>query len=157
MEILILIGISNGQVAVRAGGFSAMVVVGMAVLGVAVLYAVFYVWLGVDSPGAMKVTECKFLPASLTNCIWTILLLSISLDLKPIIVLSHDHELSQYLFFLLDMVLELHLLLSLLNWVVEYIRRQLMLVLTLSEKWSKEFLKMILVIRQLLLIWYYFC
>lgn len=54
-------GISNLQIAVRAGGFSALVVVGMAVLGVAVLYATFYVWLGVDSPGAMKVTDCKFL------------------------------------------------------------------------------------------------
>lgn len=49
------------QIAVRAGGFSALVVVGMAVLGVAVLYATFYVWLGVDSPGAMKVTDCKFI------------------------------------------------------------------------------------------------
>ncbi|KAI7724993.1 hypothetical protein M8C21_017149, partial [Ambrosia artemisiifolia] len=38
------------QIAVRAGGFSALVVVGMAVLGVAILYATFYVWLGVDSP-----------------------------------------------------------------------------------------------------------
>lgn len=46
------------QIAVRAGGFSALVVVGMAVLGIAILYAAFYVWLGVDSPGSMKVTEC---------------------------------------------------------------------------------------------------
>ncbi|KAK6911181.1 Pyrophosphate-energised proton pump [Dillenia turbinata] len=38
------------QIAVRAGGFSALVVVGMAVLGVAILYATFYVWLGVGSP-----------------------------------------------------------------------------------------------------------
>ncbi|CAI0410024.1 unnamed protein product [Linum tenue] len=38
------------QIAVRSGGFSAMVVVGMAVMGIAILYAIFYVWLGVDSP-----------------------------------------------------------------------------------------------------------
>ncbi|KAG8365018.1 hypothetical protein BUALT_Bualt18G0059300 [Buddleja alternifolia] len=49
------------QVAVRAGGFSALVVVGMAVLGVAILYATFYIWLGVDSPGAMKVTDLPLL------------------------------------------------------------------------------------------------
>ncbi|RVX03724.1 Pyrophosphate-energized membrane proton pump 3 [Vitis vinifera] len=47
------------QIAVRAGGFSALVVVGMAVIGVAILYATFYVWLGVDSTGSMKVTDCK--------------------------------------------------------------------------------------------------
>lgn len=46
------------QIAVRAGGFSALVVVGMAVLGIAILYATFYVWLGMDSQGSMKVTEC---------------------------------------------------------------------------------------------------
>ncbi|GJV74045.1 pyrophosphate-energized membrane proton pump 2 isoform X1 [Tanacetum coccineum] len=46
------------QIAVRAGGFSALVVVGMAVLGVAILYATFYVCLGVDSPGSIKVTDC---------------------------------------------------------------------------------------------------
>lgn len=50
------------QIAVRAGGFSALVVVGMAVIGIAVLYATFYVWLGVDSPSGMKVTDRKFLP-----------------------------------------------------------------------------------------------
>ncbi|XP_042504014.1 pyrophosphate-energized membrane proton pump 3 [Macadamia integrifolia] len=49
------------QVAVRAGGFSAIIVVGMAVLGVAVLYATFYVWLGVDSPGSLKVTDLPLL------------------------------------------------------------------------------------------------
>ncbi|KAF8407354.1 hypothetical protein HHK36_006482 [Tetracentron sinense] len=49
------------QVAVRAGGFSAIVVVGMAVFGVAILYATFYVWLGVDSPGSMKVTDLPLL------------------------------------------------------------------------------------------------
>ncbi|KAL2523639.1 Inorganic H pyrophosphatase family protein [Abeliophyllum distichum] len=49
------------QIAVRAGGFSALVVVGMAVIGVAILYSTFYVWLGVDSPGAMKVTELPLL------------------------------------------------------------------------------------------------
>lgn len=48
------------QVAVRAGGFSAIVVVGMAVIGIAILYSTFYVWLGVDSPGSMKVTDCRF-------------------------------------------------------------------------------------------------
>ena len=46
------------QVAARAGGLSALIVVGMAVIGIAVLYATFYVWLGVDSPGSMKVTDC---------------------------------------------------------------------------------------------------
>ncbi|KAL6951895.1 Pyrophosphate-energized membrane proton pump 3 [Sarracenia purpurea var. burkii] len=45
------------QIAVRAGGLSALVVVGMAIIGVAFLYATFYVWLGVDSPGSMKVTD----------------------------------------------------------------------------------------------------
>lgn len=35
-----------------------MVVVGMAVIGIAILYSTFYVWLGVDLPGSMKVTEC---------------------------------------------------------------------------------------------------
>lgn len=47
------------QIAIRAGGFSAIVVVGMAVIGIAILYATFYVWLGVDTPGSMKVTDCK--------------------------------------------------------------------------------------------------
>jgi hypothetical protein len=36
-------------VAVRAGGFSALIVVGMTVMGVAVLFASFYVLLGVDT------------------------------------------------------------------------------------------------------------
>ncbi|XP_038713968.1 pyrophosphate-energized membrane proton pump 2 [Tripterygium wilfordii] len=49
------------QIAVRAGGFSALVVVGMAVMGIAILYATFYVWLGVDSPGSMKVTDLPLL------------------------------------------------------------------------------------------------
>ncbi|XVE52761.1 hypothetical protein DITRI_Ditri02bG0149400 [Diplodiscus trichospermus] len=49
------------QVAVRAGGFSALVVVGMAVIGIAILYSTFYVWLGVDSPGSMKVTDLPLL------------------------------------------------------------------------------------------------
>lgn len=49
------------QIAVRAGGFSALVVVGMAVLGVAILYATFYVWLGVDTPGSMKVADLPLL------------------------------------------------------------------------------------------------
>ncbi|KAL9235557.1 hypothetical protein vseg_010306 [Gypsophila vaccaria] len=49
------------QIAVRAGGFSALIVVGMAVSGVAILYAAFYVWLEVDSPGSMKVTDLPLL------------------------------------------------------------------------------------------------
>ncbi|PIN08859.1 Inorganic diphosphatase [Handroanthus impetiginosus] len=49
------------QIAVRAGGFSALVVVGMAVIGIAILYATFYVWLGVDLPGGMKVTDLPLL------------------------------------------------------------------------------------------------
>lgn len=49
------------QIAVRAGGFSAIMVVGMAVVGVAVLYSTFYVWLGVGSPGSMKVTDLPLL------------------------------------------------------------------------------------------------
>ncbi|KAI9161939.1 hypothetical protein LWI28_022196 [Acer negundo] len=49
------------QIATRAGGFSAIVVVGMAVIGVAILYATFYVWLGVDTPGSMKVTDLPLL------------------------------------------------------------------------------------------------
>lgn len=38
-----------------------MVVVGMSVIGVAILYATFYVWLGVGSPGSMKIVDCKLL------------------------------------------------------------------------------------------------
>ncbi|KAI4326199.1 hypothetical protein MLD38_031537 [Melastoma candidum] len=49
------------QIAVRAGGFSALVVVGMAVVGISVLYAVLYVGLGVDTPGGVKVTELPLL------------------------------------------------------------------------------------------------
>ncbi|RCV42435.1 hypothetical protein SETIT_9G216300v2 [Setaria italica] len=49
------------QIAVRAGGFSAIVVVCMAVFGVAILYSTLYVWLGVDSPGSMKVTDLPLL------------------------------------------------------------------------------------------------
>ncbi|XP_014522625.1 pyrophosphate-energized membrane proton pump 2-like isoform X3 [Vigna radiata var. radiata] len=49
------------QVATRAGGLSALIVVGMAAIGIAVLYATFYVWLGVDSPGSMKVTDLPLL------------------------------------------------------------------------------------------------
>ena len=43
----------------RAGGFSALIVVGMTVMGVAVLFASFYVFLGVDTVGNMKMTECE--------------------------------------------------------------------------------------------------
>ncbi|KAJ3678578.1 hypothetical protein LUZ60_002381 [Juncus effusus] len=49
------------QIAVRAGGFSAIVVVGMAVFGVAILYSTFYYWLGVDTPGSLKVTDLPLL------------------------------------------------------------------------------------------------
>ncbi|XP_010459228.1 PREDICTED: pyrophosphate-energized membrane proton pump 3-like [Camelina sativa] len=49
------------QIAVRAGGFSVLVVVGMAVIGIAILYSTFYVWLDVDSPGSMKVTDLPLL------------------------------------------------------------------------------------------------
>lgn len=56
-----IMSVFSKQIAVRAGGFSAIVVVCMAVFGVAILYSTFYVWLGVDSPGSMKVTDCKFL------------------------------------------------------------------------------------------------
>ncbi|AAC83018.1 Similar to gb/D45384 vacuolar H+-pyrophosphatase from Oryza sativa. ESTs gb/F14272 and gb/F14273 come from this gene [Arabidopsis thaliana] len=49
------------QIAVRAGGFSALVVVGMAVIGIAILYSTFYVWLGVGSPGSMNVTDLPLL------------------------------------------------------------------------------------------------
>ncbi|XP_075506569.1 pyrophosphate-energized membrane proton pump 2 isoform X2 [Primulina tabacum] len=49
------------QIAVRAGGFSALVVVGMAVIGIAILYSTFYVWLGVGSLGAMKLTDLPLL------------------------------------------------------------------------------------------------
>ncbi|CAM6016977.1 unnamed protein product [Sphagnum balticum] len=48
-------------VALRAGGFSALIVVGMTVMGVAVLFASFYVYLSVDSLGAMKMTELPLL------------------------------------------------------------------------------------------------
>lgn len=49
------------QIAVRAGGLSAIIVVGLAVLGVTILYATFYVWLGVGSHGSMKVTDLPLL------------------------------------------------------------------------------------------------
>ncbi|CAK9310518.1 unnamed protein product [Citrullus colocynthis] len=49
------------QIAVRAGGFSAIVVVGMAVIGIAILYAAFHVWLDVGSPGSTKVTDLPLL------------------------------------------------------------------------------------------------
>ncbi|KAG6575384.1 Pyrophosphate-energized membrane proton pump 3, partial [Cucurbita argyrosperma subsp. sororia] len=49
------------QIAVRAGGFSAIVVVGMAVIGIAILYASFHVWLDVGSPGSTKVTDLPLL------------------------------------------------------------------------------------------------
>lgn len=49
------------QIAMRAGGLSSIVVVGMAVIGVAILYSTFFVWLEVDSPGSMKVTDLPLL------------------------------------------------------------------------------------------------
>ncbi|XP_024400645.1 pyrophosphate-energized membrane proton pump 2 [Physcomitrium patens] len=48
-------------VAVRAGGFSALIVVGMTVMGVAVLFASFYVFLSVDTIHNMKMTELPLL------------------------------------------------------------------------------------------------
>ncbi|XP_024384924.1 pyrophosphate-energized membrane proton pump 2 [Physcomitrium patens] len=48
-------------VAVRAGGFSALIVIGMTVMGVAVLFASFYVFLGVDTVNNMKMTELPLL------------------------------------------------------------------------------------------------
>ncbi|GMN63886.1 hypothetical protein TIFTF001_032939 [Ficus carica] len=65
------------QVAVRAGGFSAIIVVGMAVIGIAILYSTLYVWLGVDSSGSMKVTDCR--------C-------QLSLLLDIVLVLSHSYS-----------------------------------------------------------------
>ncbi|XP_020406097.1 H+-translocating pyrophosphatase isoform X1 [Zea mays] len=56
-----IMSVFSKQIAVRAGGFSAIVVVCMAVFGVAILYSTFYVWLGVDSPGSMKVTDLPLL------------------------------------------------------------------------------------------------
>ncbi|CAK9198707.1 unnamed protein product [Sphagnum troendelagicum] len=49
------------QVALRAGGFSALIVVGMTVLGVAVLFCSFYVYLNVDAPGSVRITELPLL------------------------------------------------------------------------------------------------
>ncbi|KAF2562519.1 hypothetical protein F2Q70_00016441 [Brassica cretica] len=50
------------QIAVRAGGFSALVVVGMAVIGIAILYSTFYILLGVDgSPGSISVNDLPLL------------------------------------------------------------------------------------------------
>ncbi|KAI9110863.1 hypothetical protein K1719_018301 [Acacia pycnantha] len=47
--------------AVSAARWSAreasIVVVGMVVIGIAILYATLYVWLGVDTPGGMKVAD----------------------------------------------------------------------------------------------------
>lgn len=48
------------QIATRAGGLSAIIVVGMAVIGIVVLYATFYVWLEVEPPNLMKVTDCMW-------------------------------------------------------------------------------------------------
>jgi Na+/H+-translocating membrane pyrophosphatase len=48
-------------VALRAGGFSALIVVGMTVLGVAVLFCSFYVYLNVDAPGSVRITELPLL------------------------------------------------------------------------------------------------
>lgn len=46
----------------------------MAVIGIAVLYATFYVWLGVGTPGSMKVTDCMYslLPELIYYNEWTI-------------------------------------------------------------------------------------
>jgi Na+/H+-translocating membrane pyrophosphatase len=45
------------QVALRAGGFSGLMVVGMTVLGVTVLFSVFYVCFGVGQEGALHVAD----------------------------------------------------------------------------------------------------
>lgn len=47
--------------ATRASGFSTMIVVSMAVIGVAILDASFYVYMGVDTPNSMKLTELPLL------------------------------------------------------------------------------------------------
>ncbi|KAH7302772.1 hypothetical protein KP509_23G086400 [Ceratopteris richardii] len=49
------------QVALRAGGLSALIVVGMTVLGVAILYSSFYVYLRVEDSNTMHVTELPLL------------------------------------------------------------------------------------------------
>ena len=48
----------------QIGGCASIVVVCMVILSMSILYSTFYVWLGVDSPGSMKVTDCKFLVQS---------------------------------------------------------------------------------------------
>ncbi|GKC75564.1 pyrophosphate-energized membrane proton pump 2 isoform X1 [Tanacetum coccineum] len=53
-----LLGVVCSGMAGYPGG-SALVVFGMAVLSVAILFATFYVCLGVDSPGSIKVTNCS--------------------------------------------------------------------------------------------------
>lgn len=49
------------QIAIRAGGFCALVVVGMTVLGVAVLYGSFHVYFSVDMTRSMRSTELPLL------------------------------------------------------------------------------------------------
>ncbi|GBG60133.1 hypothetical protein CBR_g3376 [Chara braunii] len=49
------------QVALRAGGFSALVVIGMVVLGVSVLYSSLFVYFGMDQPGGLKMTDLPLL------------------------------------------------------------------------------------------------
>ncbi|KAK3219023.1 hypothetical protein Dsin_012993 [Dipteronia sinensis] len=100
------------QIATRAGGFSAIVVVGMAVIGVAILYATFYVWLGVGTPGSMKLVG---IPSALEfqQCYTE------HFEIDDLVFL-----LFQCLFSSSDMGLELHLLPFLPNWVVAYTQKQ---------------------------------
>jgi len=49
------------QVALRAGGFSGLMVVGMTVLGVTVLFSVFYVYFGVGQEGYTEVNDVPLL------------------------------------------------------------------------------------------------
>ncbi|KAK3282514.1 hypothetical protein CYMTET_9752, partial [Cymbomonas tetramitiformis] len=45
------------QVALRSGGFSGIMVVGMTVLGIGILFSTFFVFFGVGEPGNMKVND----------------------------------------------------------------------------------------------------
>lgn len=45
----------------RAGGFSDIDVVSMAIIGLAILYALFYVYMGVDKPNPTEVTGLRLL------------------------------------------------------------------------------------------------
>lgn len=49
------------QVALRSGGFSGIMVVGMTVLGIGILFATFFVFFGVGEPSNMKVNDVPLL------------------------------------------------------------------------------------------------